>query len=980
MPDARDITQRIAGWLRSGAIPGDSQGAATADAYAVMIRRAAERLNRCAGLLAQGLRTEAVQEADAEPELLAQIAALELPDASAWGELCRRQGWAVPEVLRTDVAALLNRAYADEDLVEPLLREYRLRCVVRAPIRARLAALRALAGVDRANRPWHDALVDLEQARHQEIRREIDENHGDVDALLELRRELSDDRQKVRPPTDLVRRVDEALQDGRVLRAQRRLEALLPTLEDAYSAMDFIACQRLLDDWSQTLKAVGRSALHVPEPLRQRIEPILLWTQRQAEAQAEDLRFREACDRLADVTRQPGTADSLQAALDEASSYERPLPGTLGEDARDALDLRRRTQRRRRNLKLGGALAAAVTLAGLVGVWGAQQAKQRDLVNQSALVTQAADADDLATAEARFASLSESHAAHLDSPEATAASEALNAARQREHDRLEAFDDLIVSLKDSPVEIWKSESIKEAETLARSEQERASTAELRTRFDAHRKQDADAANAQALDAVVELRASLNVWDGAAIDADPLSAKQAGQTIASEAGQLAADERLRTSTAALLSALIQRADRVIEASNGVLRRERAAEAQATAKQALVAVADQPEDLASALMLFAERFPEAREAPAFAAAAAAGDAWVATEAWLALSKDWAGPPRSRVEAAERLRAIEAHRVAHPGSPWRGAIDRYAAYWGGALLASAEDGPWEKRLPELMRAPAFRDLGMAETNDGRRFYVVGDGNRRETSLGTSINVALTPDLTRLTPMDFPAGVLGPIALSPQASLANRLLSQLGAFEISRWDTFVVEVVATIDGAEDVDSVLRGLLLGLILDAYEAAVGALPSELAELRSRLELHADDAANWMDPGDLAAQRSRDALTELFAEPIDFEAVRNALDQRRAALIEAIRPEVVGHALLLRDEDGQRRMMMRGSDVGEPATLFAVVQDSQDVSAWRSVGRVDQDGTVTWDAAASLLSEGSPLWRVAEYDRNQTPVIATEGRP
>ncbi|MEM9752057.1 MAG: hypothetical protein AAF916_01580 [Planctomycetota bacterium] len=969
MPDARDITQRIAGWLRNGAVPTENQAAATADAYAVLTRQTAERLNRCAGLLARGLRTEAVQEADAEPELLEQLAALELPDASAWGEACRRNGWPTPDPIRQDVATLLNKAYAEEDLVAPLMREYRLRCVVRAPIRARLAALRALAGVDRGNRPWHDALVELEQARHGEIRHEIDEAMGDVDTLLELRRELSDDRQKLRPPAELVRRVDEALQDGRVERAQRRLESLLPALEDAYSAMDFPACQRHLDDWSQTLKAVGRSALHVPEPLRRRVEPILVWTRRQAEAQAADLRFREACDRLAEAIRQPREAQPLRHALDEAVSFERALPGKLGEDAQDALDLRIRQERRRRNLRWAGLAAACFACVGALGAWAVDQSRQRDAADRADAVIAAAQADRINDAETLFASLAETHPHRLETPGVRSAAEALDASREREAQRVARLEELLASLDTQEVEAWPESSLLEAESLSRFEPETTAVSELRSRFTAYQTEDARRANEAALRDVVALRERLNALDGSAIDQGPRQARRAAADAATQAADLANDPRLSASTSALLTTLAQRAEGIVSASQEVLDRRLAEQAQLDAQAALAAFADQPDQLAASLIRFAERFPAAPESSAFRSAAQSLPAWLATKAWLETVDAWEGPnPRTRVEAAERLRAIEAHRSAFPESPWRSAADRYAAYWGAALLASAEDGPWESRLPELMRAPAFRDLGLAETRDGRRFYVVGDGNRRETSLGTSINVALSPDLTRLTAVDFPAGVLGPVELSPQAALANRLLSQLAAFDFTRWESFAVDVVETVYDAQDVDAVLRGLLLGLIFEAYEAATGPLPTDLAVLRSEIALHADDGANWMNPDDLAARRAREALEQVFAASPDFDAMRRAAETKRQTLSEAVGARVTGHALLLRDASGQRGLHITGLDVGASAELFAIVPQSDNDSRWERVGRRDTEARVVWEPRAELLPEGSPIWLVAEVVR------------
>ena len=132
MPDARQITEQVRAALRSEMRAGE-EDAALATSYALLTRQAHGRLSRCGDLLSNGLRSEAVQEAEVEPALLPLVAALELPEFEAWDARCRRHGLDRPSPLGDDVVQELNRAYAADQLVAPLLREYRFRCVTRQP-------------------------------------------------------------------------------------------------------------------------------------------------------------------------------------------------------------------------------------------------------------------------------------------------------------------------------------------------------------------------------------------------------------------------------------------------------------------------------------------------------------------------------------------------------------------------------------------------------------------------------------------------------------------------------------------------------------------------------------------------------------------------------------------------------------------------------------------------------------------------------
>lgn len=964
MPDTRDITQRIAGWLRADSLPDEEQAALTAEAYARLSQRAAARLDRCAALLADGLRTEAVHEANAQPPLLDEMAALELPDLSDWADSCRRRSWAVPEAMRPDVAGMLNQAYAEEAQLEPLLQEHRLRCLVRAPIGARLVSLRALAAADPSNRRWQEGLAELERARWTEIRDELAAARGDAAKLESLHRELHDHPHAVAPPADLTRALDEALHHGRVARAEQQIQRLLPALEEGYSAMDEPACQRLLQEWSQTLATVGRTALEVPPPLRQRVEPISQWIERQAQARQTEDAFRGACDRLrqelAQNLSQGGSIPALSAALAEAVAFERPLPGTLGVEAQEALDRLQRARRRRRNAKASLVLMAAVLVLSGVGLWIRGQQIQREVDGRLADVQAAVDAGELLQARTGWEAFVAAHPDRVDNRSAVEVLGRMNEAQATRARNTERFEQLLVELDPAGVAGWDTAALEEAASLARDEAQRGLVADRRAALAAHRAELARLANVQALEAVPEIRDTLAAIDGEALDQDPQGAQRVATEARGRAAEWLADERIEEPAVALLHALSQRADRLNLAAEEILRQRRRLAAQAGALDALVVMTGRPAALAGGLRAFAERFPEARFSGSFASAAELLPLWEAVRAWGDISATWTSPhPTTRVNAAERLRQIAAYREAHPDSPFLAEIDAYAAHWGAGLLASADDGPWKQRLPELMRAPAFRELGVADTTDGRRFYVVGDADRRETSLGTSVRVALTPDLSRLTPMDFPSGVLGPVRLSPQAGLANRLVSLLADFDFETWELFVLDVVETIQRADDVDAVLRGVLLGLVLDRYQAAVGPLAPELEALRAQLALQADNAANWMNPDDRAAQRSREALKEVFAKPIDFAALRRAKSQRRERLGRGISQRILSHALLLTNDQGEPALRLGSVPPPGPRDVFGV--SNRDGPAWLWLGRWETSGRVAWTADVARVPVGSQVW-------------------
>src|SRR4029077_815572 len=113
-----------------------------ATAYARACQEIGKRLRRCWEFLQQGLRSEAIHLAEAEPNLLDELATLDFPERKQWEEVCLSYGLASPGRLNFEAAEALNEAYADALPLDGLLRKHRLLALTRAPVAQRLSLLR----------------------------------------------------------------------------------------------------------------------------------------------------------------------------------------------------------------------------------------------------------------------------------------------------------------------------------------------------------------------------------------------------------------------------------------------------------------------------------------------------------------------------------------------------------------------------------------------------------------------------------------------------------------------------------------------------------------------------------------------------------------------------------------------------------------------------------------------------------------------
>ncbi|MEM9419622.1 MAG: hypothetical protein AAGA25_11320, partial [Planctomycetota bacterium] len=418
MPNARQISQRINELLEADSVSVSSaELSSLATSYADLSRRAHDRLARCHDLLAEGLRSEAIQEADLEPSLLKLVAALEIKDFRGWSDCCQKHNLPLPSPLSRHVAAELNRGYAADQLVAPLLREYRFRCLARRPLTERIAALRGVAGLDQNNNVWNESLVLLETHRLDELPVEIERALGNVDALRTIQRELLDDRRRIPAPAAMINRVEEGLRTTLVTQAQDQLRTLLPALNEAYTAMDYRVARGLLESWDATLKSVGQSHLHLPDDLREPVQPVMDWVQTTSQQQEREIVFRQESAHLRSLVDSPTTLEELDQAFQRASQFDLPLPDNLAEDTRRARQKLVLAAARRRRNRLVAVAGVGLALVACVG-WGInQQIKDRKVTQALNDVERGMSERNLQLAHDRFELMAANHPSAMDRPD-----------------------------------------------------------------------------------------------------------------------------------------------------------------------------------------------------------------------------------------------------------------------------------------------------------------------------------------------------------------------------------------------------------------------------------------------------------------------------------------------------------------------------------------------------------------------------------
>ncbi|MEM7624849.1 MAG: hypothetical protein AAF333_04395 [Planctomycetota bacterium] len=932
MPNARQISQRINELLAANGRGADtSEFASLAAAYAELTRRAHDRLARCHDLLARGLRSEAVQESDLEPSLLNMVAALEIRDFRAWDDYCHKHDLPAPSPLSRHVAGELNRAYAADQLVAPLLREYRFRCLARSPIAERIAALRGVAGLDKNNTVWNESLVLLETQRLQELRFDTERALGDIDRLRAIQRELLDDRRRVPAPETLVRRVDEGLRDTLVKKAQQELRTLLPALHEAYSAMDYRTAKRLLESWDATLKSVGQSHLHLPEDLREPVQPIMDWVQSTAQQQQREIAFRQDCARLRGLIESSASLEELARGYESVAAFDLPLPDTLGEDYRRAQQRLELVQVRRRRNRL--AVAAGVVLLAAVSVGWAINSRLTDrrITQTLTEVEREITRVDLGAAVDRLEVLTADHPTAAERDDVRHMKQALDDALAREGQRRDSFEALHARIANTGAAEMHANDVAELEHLARLDEEKTRVNAIQQKLDSWRLEQRRERESRTLARADTLLSTLAEIGSAQIDNEPDAALHTLAEIRGELTRLRGHHQTNPTITAVLDTVAQREDELRVAARFVVDQRTARDKRRASLDQVIAASSSANTLAAALRRYAQNHPEDVRSRAFERAAQDAEAWRAIEAWqrLVTEVDPDRPPPDLAEVARRIRALDDYLDAHPRSPVTPAVRAYRGRLAQALLVSSDSGPWLGRLPEILRAPVIRDLNVLNAADERRYYVVGQGNRRETSLGTIVDVVLTPDITRTKTVSLKPGSASPITTSPQSRLAATLLAQIADYRLGAWDHFHFDLIETILAHGEVDTVLRGVLLTMVIDETEKTVGQIDPELQRFRKLLNAQNEDGLNWLDPDDLTAATVREHLDRVIAERLpDLDELRERIAAQGAAVDRQFDQALRGGGVLLRD-DGVARVEGLPASLPDKTTVYLTAAASPD---------------------------------------------------
>ena len=414
--------------------------------FVELVESSNQRLKKCDELLRSGLRGEAIQEAELEPNLFEMVAELDIPSWDAWRAYVIENGFSPQPDLLVDVAAALNEAYTANQPLEKLLRRHRAYALARGALEERIKILRAIANADNDNQVWKEDLASYEKARHGEIEKEFKQYAYDSNfpRIKQLHQEVNEPVWLIAPSGELVGKIDKEYCRLISVNATNRLIELEKAINHAFSEFNFDSAISLRDQWG---KFEPQSQESEKANLVDLIGPAFEWMDDEIEQREQEAQKRKAFARLDAALNDDGVKKvELQNLMNVAQRFEDAISSRL-ENRYNEKIRSLETREKRRTIALTLTLVATILVfGGLVGLGILINGRNAAFASARAQMSSFLEAGQLNEAEAF---LNSQPSRILDTPEFSSFEAKLEELQSAEASLVSSFNGLLDLVKSS---------------------------------------------------------------------------------------------------------------------------------------------------------------------------------------------------------------------------------------------------------------------------------------------------------------------------------------------------------------------------------------------------------------------------------------------------------------------------------------------------------------------------------------------------
>ncbi|MFY9252665.1 MAG: hypothetical protein WAO83_04365 [Fuerstiella sp.] len=288
------------------------------------IRSANKRLRECDALLSEGHRSEAIQLAEQEPNLLEVVSILDFHELAEWNDFVAELGLTVTPELQIDIATDINGAYSEDEPLERLMKKFRVLSLARAPLRSRIDLLRQIAKRDVGTAYWKDDLKSYEETRIRQISDESREaissrNYAEVRRLAD---ELHKKPWSVKPDRRVIERIDQTMVEVKKLEAIRMLNRVTVEWQAAMDSGDPELTKSLGEKWELVAQKCDRDSQPYMDA-KEKTQPMLRWIRELGQEEEAARVYAGEVKKLTKVLRSDNvTIDDIYRHYDAVAAFE----------------------------------------------------------------------------------------------------------------------------------------------------------------------------------------------------------------------------------------------------------------------------------------------------------------------------------------------------------------------------------------------------------------------------------------------------------------------------------------------------------------------------------------------------------------------------------------------------------------------------------------------------------------------------------
>jgi len=198
-----------------------------------------------------------------------------------------------------------------------------------------------------------------------------------------------------------------------------------------------------------------------------------------------------------------------------------------------------------------------------------------------------------------------------------------------------------------------------------------------------------------------------------------------------------------------------------------------------------------------------------------------------------------------------------------------------------------------------------------------------------------------------------VGPVP-APQRAFSEAASERLAGFPGSGWETLYLELAALATAQKDVDPILTGQILQLLL-GFAASTSPYEADwVKRYEERISTENLDFVAWLDPyqdSDPARNRVRQLLDSM--EP--FPEVVDGVKKKLAAMEQSLKPCQPAGVLLGESE------RVRFAEPPADGTLLVIWGKPGQEPAFEEIGKVEKGQTVVRDGMTAPFPDGTPVF-------------------